>query len=160
MILIRSLMRPQSVPAPPTCSKSSNVEPGRVIYFFCKNTDADKNTPISIIRSLVHQLYLATRGQRLHESLSYDLGMALDGSGQQKAVNFSTLWRLFSAHVGNLSPVTVILDALDECQDPEILIQGMKTLSIKHDVNVIVTSRKEAYLVEQLENNLSLRDFP
>lgn len=66
-----------------------------VFYFFCKNTDVDKNTPTAVIRSLLYQLYKLVKDQNARKSLKDDLGLALDRSGQQKAVNFSVMWELF-----------------------------------------------------------------
>ncbi|KAF6227691.1 hypothetical protein HO173_012021 [Letharia columbiana] len=142
--------------------ESEEPDPARdnVFYFFCKNTDVDKNTPAAIIRSLLYQLYKSVKGQVTMESLNDDLGLALDRSGQQRAVNFAVLWQLFSTHVKNLTPATIILDALDECQDPSRLIQGLIGLSTLRSIKVIVTSRKESHLHNELKNVSSIEIAP
>lgn len=129
-----------------------------VMYFFCKNTDVDKNTSTAVMRSLVYQLYKLIKHQNATKSLNDDLGFALDRSGQQRAVNFSVLWQLFSTHVQTLTAAKIILDALDECQDPSQLIQCLKELSRLRSVKVIVTSRKEPHLHNEL-NNISSIDI-
>ena len=53
-------------------------------------------------------------------------------------------------------PTLIVLDALDECQGSEQLIQGFKSLLLSDLIKVIVTSRKEAHLFTQLRSNLSL----
>ena len=133
---------------------------GNVLYFFCKNTDVDKNTPTTVVRSLVYQLYKLVKDRKARQSLNDDLGLALDRSGQQKAVNFTVLWQLFSTHITNLGPVTIILDALDECQDPKQLIEGLKKLSEIESITVIVTSRKEMHLHNELKCVSSIEITP
>ena len=50
----------------------------------------------------------------------------------------------------------IILDALDECQDPQSLVRGLKSISSESSIKVIVTSRKEPHLYKQLNAGLSL----
>jgi hypothetical protein len=95
-------------------AKRPDETSSNVFYFFCKNTDADKNNSTAIVRSLLYQLYKAVQDQETHELLNNDLGQALDTSGQRRALNFMTLWQLFSAHVGRTHSALMILDALDE----------------------------------------------
>ena len=141
-------------------SQHRGTEPPNVFYFFCKNTDVDKNTPTAVARSLLYQLFNSAKSQGLQEALNNDLGKALDSSGQQRAVNFTTIWQIFSSHVIGLLSVIIILDALDECQEPDILIQSVKTLSTKSHIEVIVTSRKEARLDKQLSDSLTVEITP
>ena len=85
-------------------SAQSDPVKGNVLYFFCKNTDVDKNTPTVVVRSLLYQLYNSVKDQKANQSLDHDIGVALDRSGQPKAVNFTVLWQLFSTHVMSLIP--------------------------------------------------------
>ena len=89
-----------------------------------------------------------------HESLGNEIGAAIDRSGQPKATTYSTIWQLFAAHVKGLRDSVIILDALDECQDPQTLVQGLKSISRENSTKVIVTSRKEAHLDKLLSNGL------
>jgi len=106
---------------------SENMGPHiyHVLYFFCKNIDTDKNTSASVMLSLLYQLNKSTKDQVMQESLTEDIGRALDRSGQRRVVNFATMWQLFLAHVKNLPPTMIILDALDECQDPDSIRSGL-----------------------------------
>lgn len=142
--------------------ESEEPDPARanVLYFFCKSTDVDKNTPTAIMRSLLYQLYKSVKGQKPRESLNKDLRLALERSGQQRAVNFTVLFQLFIAHVKSLTPTRIILDALDECQDPSQLIQGLKELSKLESIKVIMTSRKEPHLHNELSKIPSIEIAP
>lgn len=141
---------------------SEKSDPARenVFYFFCKNTDVDKNAPTVVLRSLLYQLYKSIKDQKARVSLSNDLGLALDRSGQQRAVDYTTLWQLFSTHISSLPSALIILDALDECQDPCQLIQCLKGLSELKSIKVIVTSRKEPHLHDELKNNSTIEIAP
>ena len=70
------------------------------------------------------------------------------------------MWKIFSNHILNISPVTVIVDALDECRDLQILIQSLRSMSGSHNVSVILTSRKEEYLYQLLYYSPSLKITP
>ena len=131
-----------------------------ILYFFCKNTDADKNNATAIIRSLLYQLYKSTKDQGMQLALTADIGQALDKSGKRRAIDFAPMWALFADNVKCISPALIVLDALDECQDSEQLIQGLKSFSFSSLIKVIATSRKEAHLFDQLKNNLSIELTP
>ena len=95
--------------------KSQRPDGVPVLYFFCKNTDADKNISAAVIRSLLYQMYQIFRTQRVSSSLEDDLNIAVNESGGKRAVGFSTLWKIFSKHILDSNPITILIDALDEC---------------------------------------------
>ncbi|KAK3170857.1 hypothetical protein OEA41_002941 [Lepraria neglecta] len=140
--------------------KQADGSPNNVFYFFCKNTDADKNNLTAIIHSLLYQLYKSPLDQGSHDSLSNDLGQALDKSGPRRPVNFVTMWQLFSDHVGRTHSALIVLNALDECQDPQSLVQGLKSIVATGTVTVIATSRKEAHLDKEMGAGLALEITP
>ena len=94
--------------------------------------------------------------QGKQEPLAHEIIEAIDQSGQGKATAYSTLWQLFASHVNDRGHCAIILDALDECQNPQYLIQGLKSISRNNSAQVIVTSRKEAHLDKQLNDGLFL----
>ena len=94
------------------------------------------------------------------EILSQEIGTAIDQSGQSKATVYSILWQLFATHIKGSRNRVIILDALDECQDPQSLIQGLKSISRESSTKVIVTSRKEAHSDKRLNAGLCLEINP
>ena len=128
----------------------------KVFYFFCKSTDADKNNATVVIRSLLYQLYKSTKDEETQIKLTTDVEQALDKSGKRQAVDYASIWAIFADNVKGISRVLIVLDALDECQDSEQLIQGMKSLLCSGLIKVIATSRKEAHIFTQMRSNLSL----
>ena len=127
-----------------------------VLYFFCKSMDADKNNATAVLRSLLFQLYELAQEQGTQTLLIADIENALDKSGKRQAVDFAPIWAIFADHVKRIAPALIILDALDECQDAEQLLQAMKSLLPSNLIKIIATSRKEAHLFTQLKSNLSL----
>ena len=53
-------------------------------------------------------------------------------------------------HVHKIPEATIVVDALDECQEPKIMVKHFVDLSRTHRINVILTSRREAHLVKRL----------
>ena len=127
---------------------SPSVE-ATVFYFFCNDNDGDRKTPVAVVKSLLYQLLLNTTENQ--DSLVHALESAMDKSSQSKAGNYSSVWKIFSDHIGNLSTLTIIVDALDECENPGPMIQGLKKLTLRGVIKVLLTSRKEQHLVEELE---------
>ena len=89
-------------------------------------------------------------------TLTADIEQALDMSGKRQAVDFAPMWTILADNLKYISPALIVLDALDECQDSEQLIQGFKSLLFSDSIKVIATSRKEALIFTQLKSNLSL----
>ena len=109
---------------------------------------------------MLYQLYQIFRQQDEQRSLGHDIDTAIDQSGQAKAIVYSTLWQLFATHVKGSRNTVIILDALDECQDTQSLIHGLKSISRETSTKVRVTSRKEAHLDKQLNAGLCLEINP
>ena len=118
--------------------------------------DADKNNATAVLRSLLFQVYKLTQEQGIQTMLTADIGKALDKFGKRQAVDFAPIWAIFADHVKRISPALVVLDALDECQDAEQLLQAMKSLLPSNHIKIIATSREEANLFAQLRSSLSL----
>lgn len=138
----------------------SRQQSGCVLFFFCKDTDDDKRTPTAVARSLLYQLFRALRERLMASALIQELSDAMAESGHRTALNFPAIWRIFSNSISDLTPAMIIVDALDECRDSEILIQNLRFLASSCDVAVILTSRKEEHLYRLLHQSPSLEVSP
>ena len=118
--------------------------------------DADKNNATAVLRSLLFQLYELTYELGTQTMMTADIGKALDSAGKRQAVNFVPIWAIFADHVERIFPALIVLDALDECQDAEQLLQAMKSLLPSKLIKIIATSRKEEHLFTLLKSNLTL----
>ena len=135
-------------------------QPGCVLFFFCKDTDDDKRTPIAIARSLLYQLFRALRQRSMETFLTEEISLAIEESGHRTALKFAAVWQIFTNHISHLAPVTVVVDALDECRDSETLIRSLRSMADAHNVGIILTSRKEEYLYQLLHQSPSLEVAP
>lgn len=121
-----------------------------VFYFLFKSIDIDKNSMTAAARSLLYQLY-KNRGST-DAALVEDIKKQLDDSGQIHAKSFRTIWSLFNEYAANVPGLVIVIDALDECIEPRLLIRGLQQLCKSSAVKVIVTSRREKELVQDLRD--------
>ncbi len=133
---------------------------GCVLFFFCKDTDEDKRAPVAIARSLLYQLFHALRERAGASALIDEISLAMGEAGHKRALSFSAVWRIFSNHISDLTPVTIVVDALDECRDSEILIENLRSMACSHNVAIVVTSRKEEHIYQHLHQCPSLEVAP
>ena len=129
------------------CSEVSDLKPSTpTLYFFFKMTDNDKNSVIAVTRSLVYQLYLLSP-----TSLYADIISLRDSGGKDKALGDQGLWELFVKHAKNIDNLTVILDALDECDGVGILLRRMIAFLDCCRAKIFLISRKEESIALVLE---------
>lgn len=125
-----------------------------VFYFLFKSTDVDKNSITAAARSLLYQLYKSRRS--VDAALVNDIETHLNNSGQSHAKNFKSIWTLFCAYAANVTDLVIVIDALDECIEPSFLIRGLQKLSKDSAIKIVVTSRREKELVEDLRDWMSI----
>ena len=126
-----------------SCKKPSASE----LYFFFKMTDSDKNSVLAVTRSLVYQLY-----SLFPTMLASDIISLRDGSGKDNALSDQRLWDLFVKHAKGMPDLTIVLDALDECDGVDVLLRRLKLLLQVSRGKVFVVSRKEEEIALELEN--------
>lgn len=119
-----------------------------LIYFFFKNTDADKNTPTAAARSLLYQLYRHLVSFK--KEVIQDLGESISKSGQIHSKSFRSLWDLVLKFASYLPELIIILDALDECNESGHFLRCLLKLSREASVKVICTSRREKEQLREL----------
>ena len=130
-----------------TCFKVSGKKPSPpVLYFFFKMTDSDKDSVLAVTRSLVYQLY-----SLMPASLCADIVSLRDESGKEKALSDQRLWDLFVKHATELEDLTIILDALDECDDVDLLLRRMIPFLERCNARALVVSRREENITLALE---------
>ena len=127
-----------------------------ILYFFFKNGDSDKNTPLAAARALIHQLLECCKQKELFLELQHRKELAV----HSRATNFKDLWKLFSRYCSDLPNSLVVLDALDECADVNFLLPGLLGLAKTGSVRIAVTSRYEPDLVSRLSSLLVLEMGP
>lgn len=139
--------------------KPFQLAPG-LSYFFCQSSDKNLNNATATLRSLIWLLLI----QQPH-LISYLL-TEHKNSGADKFKDGNAFWslsRMFKKMLAdsNLSPVYLVVDALDECDQPApdmAKLQDLKhlisdSLTITGKVKWLVSSRPEARVHEDLKNH-------
>ncbi|KFY21157.1 hypothetical protein V491_03116 [Pseudogymnoascus sp. VKM F-3775] len=129
-----------------------------VIYFFCDNKDATRNTAVTVLRGLLYQL-IGQCPRLLHHIFT-------PWKVQQDALfnsnSFEGLWRIFQTMLEDIgTDLVCVLDGLDEFADDSLtsLLHKIKILFTespeRHKLKLIILSRRHP---ECLERTLS--SFP
>ena len=117
---------------------SNESKSSRVLHFFFKQTDNDKNSVLAVTRSLLYQLY-----SLFPANLSTEIIALRDNSGKERALSEQGLWDLFVKHTKELTNVIIVLDALDECNGVDVLLRRLSSLLQCCCARIFVASRKE-----------------
>lgn len=122
-----------------------------VVFFFCKAQDSTKNRSNYVLRTLLAQLIQSEEG--LYESMLELLGQ----DGREEAVSSVSITRALKIAFEKLSKsqVFIIIDALDECQDPQDLVAAID-LYTGGKARILVTSRAVSAFDPLFKNTVSI----
>jgi len=120
------------------------------LFFMFERRNINKNTSLSAACSLIHQLLLKL-SQDEGDQFSKELVEHKDECGQSKADDSDLLWCILRKQLERLSSVALVLDALDECKDHLPLMDHLSQLCSTSTVRVIILSRRERDIAQQLE---------
>ncbi|KAG6860965.1 hypothetical protein C0995_005331 [Termitomyces sp. Mi166 len=148
-------------------SRSQTTSNQLLLYHYFKDSDTDKRTPVSALRSFIDQLFNEFR--RTNKPLLSDLESRMEAASLERSrhASYTDFWNIFSATIldfaqatesSNLGTITIVMDAMDECQSPSTLVSDFLNLAhqCRGKVKVLMTGRKSAWdLVRQ-----SLYMFP
>ncbi|KAF4631092.1 hypothetical protein G7Y89_g7033 [Cudoniella acicularis] len=116
-----------------------------VAYFYFDFNDSEKQRHDNFIRSLIVQL--STQSEKTPESLE----ALFTGSRQQPTTDAltSTLQQI----IGDFQQTFILIDALDECNQREELLELMETIVgwKSEKVHILATSRREREIEEALQ---------
>ncbi|KAG5729444.1 hypothetical protein E4T56_gene6206 [Termitomyces sp. T112] len=143
-----------------TCSQMTPDQ--LVLYHYFKNTDTDKCTPVSALRSFIDQLinqFRRTTNKLLLLGLESSLEMiSLEHSHH---AGYKDFWAIFSRSVlafvqpeepNNPHAISIIMDALDECHLPQTFVLHLFDLihQCQGKIKLLMTGRESAWdLVRQ-----------
>lgn len=122
-------------------AKTLGAQDERVLYFYCSKNTGSGTTVFDIFRSLVRQLAWSARDSRIEPDIksAYENGEALILQNCQ---------HLLGRLIPGYSSVTVIIDALDECDDPMKLVDELAKLP--SCARLFVSSRESVLVQEKL----------
>jgi len=130
----------------------SRFGPESVVYFYCKYQDNDKKTSLSIVKSLLLQLVDSCD---LDPDSFQDLEELYGSSVQETARDagyFQPFWNLLCriSHRATRQ-IFVVVDALNECEDRDVVLQALMTDSagmVGYLPKVVILSRPEPDIME------------
>jgi hypothetical protein len=87
---------------------------GRLLYYFCNNSDNKRNTVVAVLSSWVYQLLRKER--QLFDYVKDDFEG--ENAVTRTVTNLDALWRIFTTFLQHttLGPIICVLDGLDECE--------------------------------------------
>lgn len=131
-----------------------------VLHFFCDNkgNDQHKTQVIAILRSLVFQLWQSAAD----DPLMSDSWNAIINSGHDHACDVSQMFELLLSIIRNFRMTYIIIDALDECENPTVLLNTLRDLSEQTGlrVSVLVSSRPVEKMTQELRTDLAIEVSP
>jgi hypothetical protein len=118
-----------------------------VSYFYFDFSDAEKQSSRKAIRSLLFQFSLQV------SDLAQDLERLYQkcNSGQQQPAE-GVIHSLFREAIAHLGEKYIVLDALDECTDREVLLTFLRELSASEGLRILATSRQEKDIEDELNS--------
>jgi hypothetical protein len=140
---------------------SQGSEQKRLLYFFCdkKGTDTSRCTAISVIRSLLFQLWESTLSAEEFNVYWHSISQKRD----LDRFHYLTQYTDSVIEVLTIIPETfIIIDAADECTDRQILLtELLKIYNLcSTSLKLLITSRPEVDLLRDLRNMPTLELVP
>jgi len=126
----------------------------QVAYFYCskRQGQAEGSEPKRIMQSLVRQLAWSPQDSTIANPIKVAWR---DGKrSKEDTLSLTECSEILSNFAGRYRRTTIILDALDECSDPNGLLRILKDLSGKKNgtLTYFVSSRNEVNVSQVLEN--------
>jgi Cdc6-like AAA superfamily ATPase len=115
-----------------------------LLYFYFNFNDSRKQTFDQLVRTVIFQLYQQHIGCR--KVLDQLYGSCRDGGEQPQLKALETT---LHSMIAETDGVSIVLDALDECQTRRELLPWLQSLN-QESVRVLVTSRKEGDIESSL----------
>ena len=121
----------------------------RLVFFYCSRKEVHRTSPLDIFRSLVAQLALSPDGSSVAESIK----RKHKEKKQDELDNPDLLVGLLTGLIALYQRTTIVVDALDECEDYGRLLRLLKKVSngTRGAIKFFFSSRTNVKL---------LKDFP
>lgn len=129
-----------------------------LLYFYFRESRLHNNNATAAMCSIAYQLH------RQHEESRRGIEVnvkAIHGrAGNEGKSSFPEVWRLLSTFLARRINLVVILDALDECEDSNLLVPKLLDLATSERITLLMTSRRQKRLVRYLEQVETLEIAP
>ena len=104
------------------------MDGAELVFFFCSAQDEKRNTPVAVLRGLVHQI-IDKRPQLVKHALPHFKTLE---QTQQTLGSLETLWIIFIELVADaeLGTMFCVLDGLDECEESTLRVLLPRIVSL------------------------------
>jgi len=123
--------------------QASEIE--RLAFFYCSRTQGQRTLPLDVFRSFVAQLAWSTDGSSIAKSVKTAYGRRKDCQ-----LSLDECSNLLVGLVERYKRTTIVVDALDECENSTSLLLHLKKLwdSVHGVIKFFFSSRKNVDLPE------------
>lgn len=129
-----------------------------LLYFYFRESRLHNNNATAATCSIAYQLH------RQHKESRDGIEMNAKGiygrAGDEGKSSFPEVWRLLSMFLADQTNLVLILDALDECEDNNLLLPKLLDLAMREKITLLMTSRRQKRLVRYLEHVETLEITP
>ena len=120
----------------------------RLVFFYCSGKQGAINRPHDVLRSFVSQIALSIDGLSISQLIVTEYEKR-----RQKSLNADECIDLISKLITQYGQITFIVDALDECEDPDALLIHLgalyrASLGNESRVQIFFSSRYQVELPE------------
>lgn len=128
-----------------------------LLYFYFRDSTLHSNNASAAMLSIMYQLH--KQHEDAPNSIKRNPKATYGPAGDNRKSSFPDIWDNFWYFLKKPSNVFLILDGLDECQDSNLLVPRLLKLFHNSKMKVLITSRREKYLVKYLDHleNLQIR---
>jgi hypothetical protein len=122
-----------------------------IAYIYCNYRRQQEQKPVDLLESLLKQLV-----QKQHSMPETIKSLYERHNDIRTRPSLEEISEVLRSVVGNYSRVFIIIDALDECQNPRRLLSEIFSLQVKTEVNLFVTSRFIPVIMKEFERSMFL----
>ena len=133
-------------------TSQSQYEHPVLVYFYFKESALHSNNASAAMLSMMYQLHEQHTNNTCRAEIQREVKEIYGSAGDDAGSRFPSIWNSLWYFLEDPLNVVLILDGLDECQDSNLLVP--KLLRLFHDtkMKVLITSRREKYLVKYLKH--------
>lgn len=131
----------------------------RLVYFYCNRNDNARRDPDNILRSFVKQLSMSPGKVSVHESVHRTYNQKRQSGFSSNHLTFAEAEQLTQEMIASYQRTTIVLDALDECDERERLklIEALSRLvECGKNLKILVSSRENSDIKHQLQKKANI----
>lgn len=139
-------------------SSSTRDERPILLYFYFRESRLHNNNATAAMCSIAYQLH--RQQEKSRNGIETNAKAIYRRAGDEGKSGFPEVWRLLSMFLAGQTNLVLILDALDECEDNNLLLPKLLDFAMRENITLLMTSRRQKRLVRYLEHVETLEITP